>query len=155
MSRTLHCTFTETRFQLTRTYCYTQTGKYYSLLQYLCVRLMPMLGTFRWEWKKQETTKTRFQVMFGHSWATQTGRVGSCIGQSEPSQCWRETRKALRASLLPSSCKAHTQPEQILGKTTEWKRRRKDPSRIVSTAAIANNCFPLTALTVKLHYSSD
>lgn len=170
MSRTLHC-------RIVYRYAFS-TGP--SLLLHTVwwilfssavpsVRHMLMLETFRWERERKKKTRQQKQAF-----QKQHSTVGPCLVTVGPPRlegwggAWDNLSpkwwalsiletdiKALRASLLPSSCKTRTQPEQILGKTTEWKRRHKDPSRIVSTAAIANNCFPLTALTVILQYSSD
>ncbi len=108
---------------------------------------------------KQAFRDLHGRPMFGNTRATQSGR---CTGEPEAQngesspgcrQTWRPW-ELLYFHLAARTC-TQPRPEQTVGKTTEWKRHRNDPSRIVSTAAIADNCFPLTTLTVILHYSSN
>lgn len=148
-----------------RVYCYIRSDKYCSLLQcHPCLTYYANAGNIQiGGGKKAKTTKTSRsssgRSMFGNTRrATQSVR---CTGELKPGSpvlaadrhegpAW----KLLYFHLAVKTC-TQTRPEQTLWRTTEWKRHRNDPSRLVSTAAIAANCFPLTTLTVILRYSSD
>ena len=94
--------------------------------------------------------------------ATQSERVwrGGCIGGTEAQNgesspgcaLTRRPWELLYFHLAARTC-TQPRPEQTVGRTTEWKRHRNDPSRIVSTAAIPYDRFPLAALTVIRRYS--
>ena len=126
---------------------------------------MPALETFKWG-KSQENRKQVYGIcmvdpcLVTHA---QSGRAGGWVGEEEAQYgesspgCCRQTRRPWELLYFHLAARSCTQPrpEQTLGKTTEWKRHHNYPSRIVSTAAIAGNCFPLAALTVIQHYSSD